>query len=175
MSAKLNFLFRLSHSKRNFILLWGCFFLAALSYPIEAQIEKKPSEKDSRNAEDLREDDQRIKEQRERIKKGQSPVPLPLRYAGKRRNELIFYDIEGQQIYYRYRKDRFDDLAEKKLPLLVKGQTYRVRGLFLGLSFQNIFIPKDASQFQTKLNDSNAILVFQFQSAESLLGERILF
>ena len=170
MSHKLSFLlFRLG-PKARLAISCGCIIFSTLSYSLAAQTEKKPYDGD------LREGDRRIKDQREKIKTGQQPfAALRLRYAGKRKNDLVFYDLDGQSIYYRYRMDRFDDLAEKKLPLLTKGQAYRVRGLFLGLSFQNIFIAKNSPQFQAKLKDRNAILVFQFQSAEALLGERILF
>ena len=165
------------------LLLFGsCFFVSTLFYStsisIEAQTEKGGYDRSLGKLGDLREDDERIKKQREKIEQGQLPplVTLRLRYAGKRKNDLIFYDLEGEEIYYRYRKDRFDDLAEKKLPLLVKGQAYRVRGPFIGLSFQNIFIAKsmDTDLFQARLRDRKAILIFQFQSAKALLPARLL-
>ena len=170
MSHKLSFpIFRLGPQGRRAISC-GYIIFSILSGSLTAQTEKKPYDGD------LREEDRRIKEQREKIKTGQQPyAALRLRYAGKKKNDLVFYDLDGQSIYYRYRMDRFDDLSEKKLPLLTEGQAYRVRGIFLGLSFQNIFIAKNTSQFQAKLKDRNAILLFQFQSAEALLGERILF
>ena len=124
---------------------------------------------------EIKEKDPRVKEQRKKIEEGQAPFPfLSLRYKGKHANYLVFYDLGGEDIYYRYRIDMFDDLAEKRLPPLTRGQAYEVKGSFLGLSLQNVFIPRDAKQFKDKLRHPRAILVFQFQSLRPLALEKLL-
>lgn len=154
------------------VFFYGSVFFSIFSYSLFAQVQEKSYDE---SWEDWKENAFRIKDQRERISKGQALPFLILRYTGKKKNKLAFYDLEGRESYYRYRRDRFDKLAEKKLPPLIKGEVYRVSGAFLGLSFQNVFISKNSPQFQEKIKNPDAVLVFQFQSAKVFLGRRTLF
>ena len=166
--------------KKGKCLLFFLFlFFIPLSFSVgEGWPEKKSDSHKEGNLErrgDLKESDPRIKEQWERVKKGERPMKtLPLRYSRKRGNYLVFYDLEGEIIYYRYRVDTFDELAERRLPLLLEGQAYEVQGFLLGLLSKTVFIPKNADKFKRKLEHSKAILVFQFESARSLAPKKLI-
>lgn len=125
---------------------------------------------------DITEDDPRVDEVRANIVEGQAPPQsLKLRYGGARGNYVSFYDIEGRVIYYRYREDRFDRRAERKIRGLVEGQAYRVEGGLRGLLADEKFIARTDAVFPQLLPDEDSILVFEFEGAYPLRIDQILF
>ena len=125
---------------------------------------------------DIREKDPRVKDIRALIRKGNAaPGAIRLRYSGRRGNYAAFYDLEGKNIYYRFRDDRFDRRALRKLAHVIRGQAYLVRGPFLGVILRRKFFPTNAPEYPKALADRNSILVFDFQGARPLRLEQILF
>jgi len=124
---------------------------------------------------DIREDDLRVHEIKANIAAGNTPADLRLRYSRPVGDYLAFYDLEGQEIYYQYREDRFDRRADKIRDSLFPGQAYRVSGNFLGLSLAAEFIPRTDARFSGLLLQSQAVLTYRFGSAEPLRLEQILF
>ena len=105
------------------------------------------------------------------------PIPkdLTLLYSEKKGNYLIFYDIEGRNAYYRYRRDRFDEQTEKKIPKpLIKGQSYRIKGMLEGLLYKGKLLKKDSKIFIEKLESTDSLLIFRFISAIPRYMENLL-
>ena len=89
----------------------------------------EPAQSPERYTGDIRQSDPRAAEILAALREGtQPPTELRLRYSGTRGDYLAFYDIEGRDIMYRYREDRFDRRAEKRIQDLIAGQAYRVSG-----------------------------------------------
>ncbi|MCB1141807.1 MAG: hypothetical protein H7A24_05855 [Leptospiraceae bacterium] len=65
-------------------------------------------------------------------KKGEFPQEWKLIFRDKDEDYLIFYDIEGAEIYFKYRRDKFDREAVYRIDGLFPGQAYRVRGQLIG-------------------------------------------
>lgn len=117
----------------------------------------------------LRESDLRLRDLRRLLKEGK-PVPeeLHLKYRGTQGNFAVFYDLEGKEALYRYRRDAFDDLAERKLRDLRSGQAYRMRGEFAGMMDEGMIHPPGSDRFAALLASQHGQPVFIFGSAESI-------
>ncbi len=131
---------------------------------------------------DIRERDPREKEIKKDIIAGKAPPEfIRLRYSGTRGDFAAFYDLVGRAVYFRYRKDRFDDLGAKKIRTLVKGEAYAVHGTYLGVQYQKEFIsvnerdPKKRAAYNRLLREKSSILVFNFTKAVPLRLEQIIF
>ena len=125
---------------------------------------------------DIREKDPREAEiKRDIAGGGVPPASIRLRYSGTREDYLAFYDLTGRKIYYRYREDRFDDRAKKKIRNLIPGQAYKVAGPFLGVVLAGKFIARGASDYADALAQKQSILVFEYKSAFPLRMEQIIF
>ncbi len=62
------------------------------------------------------------------------PEQLKLFYKKTYSDYAVFYDRNGDEVYYRYRRNKFDSEAEKKLTGLFSGQSYRVNGEYAGVA-----------------------------------------
>lgn len=62
------------------------------------------------------------------------PTELKLFYKKTYSDYAIFYDRNGDEAYYRYRRNKFDSDGEKRLTGLFSGQSYRVKGEFAGVA-----------------------------------------
>jgi hypothetical protein len=123
---------------------------------------------------DIRESDLRRRELVEKVKKGEIPAAIKLRFSRKESDFLVFYDIEGRSIYYRYREDRFDTDAEKRVADLIPGEAYEVTGPFLGMYYASMMHSSDHPKYKEMLNNADAIPAFLFKSARPLRIEQIL-
>ncbi len=125
---------------------------------------------------DIRETDARVKEIKAALARGQTaPAELRLRYSGTRGDYLAFYDMDGEEIYYRYREDRFDREAEERIADLIAGQAYLVAGDFLGLLLKNKLVPPGNASFRTDIMDADSIPAYEYRSARPLRIDQILF
>ena len=126
---------------------------------------------------DIREDDLRVKDLRASLLSGGQNLPaaLRLRYSGPRGDYLAFYDLAGIDVYFRYREDRFDRRAEKKLRDLIAGQAYSVQGRFRGVIHDGVFYEQGAAEFPENLASPGSILAFEFVAATPLRLDQILY
>lgn len=125
---------------------------------------------------DIRENDPRLSEIRAALVAGQpAPTSIKLRYSGTRGDYLAFFDIEGREAFFRYREDRFDRRAERRIAGLIAGQAYVVDGAFLGLLQGGQFTALSDAEFRTRLSAAEATLVFGFTGARPLRVDQLLF
>lgn len=125
---------------------------------------------------DIRESDPRLEEIKKALAAGQSaPASLRLRYAGPRGDFLAFYDLEGREILYQFRDDRFDDRGDAALQSLVAGQAYEVSGNFLGVFFKNHLARTGDADYSAALLVPDSTIVYRFQGVVPLRLEQILF
>ena len=119
----------------------------------------------------LIESDIRASNIRKQLKNNRSNIPKELRLRYERRTTyyLIFYDLAGEAIYFRYRKDRFDDLALKRLPSFIKGQAYLLKATFIGILWENQVIMLNEIEGEIK----QGVLLFEFQKADAVIWERL--
>ena len=124
----------------------------------------------------LRESDMRLFQFRDALKE-QKPLPdfLYLRYRGREWNHVVFYDLDGREALFRYRTDRFDDLAERKISDLLPGQVYRLAVRFLGLVERRIVYPPGTPDFHRLLDSDAGRPVFEFLSAKPRQPDFIIY
>ncbi len=119
-----------------------------------------------------------LKNLRQDIQKNMSLTTkkVSLRYLGKKDNYLVFYDHSGNTAYFRYREDRFADLAEKRLPSLIKGELFLLEVQLLGIDLDGVFVHRATEEkvFKDLIKKSNSIIVFSFISAKNLLLEKVI-
>ncbi len=154
-----------------------CIFLLPI-FPLQAQQDYNSN---------IKQEEPRIKDVRLNLSKDLPPFPkngLLLFYSRQSdANYLVFYDRDGQELYFRYREDRFDRDAEKKLPFLRKGQAYRLKspGTLLGILLGPFFGPTASKKFfpvqqhKPHLSNTQATLVFQFEGATDTSLDQLLF
>jgi hypothetical protein len=125
---------------------------------------------------DIRETDPRAEEIRARVAGGAAaPAEIRLRYSGKRGDFLAFYDIEGREIHFRYREDRFDRRAERRVADLIEGQAYRVKGRYAGVLLNSQWIAVGAPEYAAAIQDPDCVLAYEYESAYPLRADQILF
>ncbi len=176
------------HLSSLFLTLLSCFLFLLL--PFHASIIKKTGQKNGSTflrgnpypngkqaySGKIKEKELRLSQLQTMIKLKQ-PIPkdITLLYSRKKGNYLIFYDIEGRNAYYRYRRDRFDKQAEKKIPkFLIKGQSYQIKGILEGLLYKGKLLKKDSKMFIEKLESTDSLLIFRFISAIPRYIEKLL-
>ncbi len=116
--------------------------------------------------------------------KGSFPEELLLIYRGKEGDYVIFYDLDGKEALFQFRRNRFDLEAEKKLTGLFEGQVYRVKGIFKGmlvyynpLSKKNYFPPEFVQQKEVEpelIKEKNNKPVFWLKAFESTALDQVI-
>ncbi len=66
-------------------------------------------------------------------KESNFPNDWKLFYKGKDSDYVVFYDLDGQEVYFKYRRDHLDREAENTIVGLFVGQAYRIKGRFFGI------------------------------------------
>lgn len=123
----------------------------------------------------LRESDLRLGDLRRMLKEGKPlPEELRLRFRGTQGNYAVFYDLEGREALYRYRRDPFDDLGARKLRDLRPGQAYRLRGEFVGFMDEGMVQSPGSERFAAVVASVRGQPVFLFGSAENVQPEYLI-
>lgn len=130
---------------------------------------------DEKFAGDIREQDLRVSEILNGLRDGQAaPTTIRLRYSGTRGDYLAFYDYVGREIYYRYRRNRFDDRAERKIQWLIAGQAYAVQGDYTGIMSVGVFYSRNDDRYREILGEPDIMPVYNYQGAQPLRLEQII-
>ena len=125
---------------------------------------------------DIKQSDLRISQLREQLAAGRpAPAQLRLRFSRLELDYAVFYDLDGLEIYFQYREDRWDRRAERKVRHLVAGQAYAVQGSWKGVYADQKLQTQNQHDFADILKNSNNPLVFAFEEARALRMEQILF
>ncbi len=117
-------------------------------------------------------------------KEGTFPEDWKLFFKNKESDYIIFYDLDGTEILFKYRKDYLDREAEKKTVGLFVGQAYRIRGKMIGIILyynENekksylppIFVNNQEASDENKKSPKNK-LVYQFISFDSTALDEVL-
>ncbi|EMY62438.1 LIC_11959 family protein [Leptospira terpstrae] len=97
------------------------------------------SEEDGRYTGPLPRSEKRILDGKSEFQKsGIFPLEWKLFYKGKQGDFVVFYDLNGDEIHYRYRRNKFDLDAEFFVKDLFPGNPYRVKGEWIGYYFYSI-------------------------------------
>ena len=112
------------------------------------------------------------------------PETFRLFYKGKQGDYVVFYDLNGHDVFFRYRRNKFDYEAEKIILPLTEGSPFEIRGEFLGMlvySIQNnklipvpTFKPANKLSLEEK-KDAHNIPVFKLVDFNSLVAEGVIF
>lgn len=98
--------------------------------------------------------------------------------------EIVFYDLEGYEIYFQYRKTKFDHEAADKLHPLFPGRIYEVKGKYKGVitvSAPNQFRKKIITTLKLKnvtvedLKDRANIWYYDLVSFQERSSNQLLF
>lgn len=128
------------------------------------------------------------------------PKELKLYYKKTYSDYAVFYDRNGDEVYYRYRKNKFDSESEKLLTGLFSGQSYRVNGEFAGvarfidavngnlLPYPVFYLKEQSDRWWsydmvdkydvitlTHLQDRNTIPVYRLVSFESTGADELIY
>ncbi|EMM80208.1 hypothetical protein LEP1GSC037_5023 [Leptospira interrogans str. 2006001854] len=94
-------------------------------------------------------------------------------------NYAIFYDWNGETVYYKYRINKFDKSKLKQVRKLSEGAAYEVNGLWEGLIvFQVSTVPlfKKASEISLEeKKEKSSIPVFDLVEFKELSLDEILY
>lgn len=124
---------------------------------------------------EITEKDLRRKDLLELIRRKEIPASLKLRYSRTESDFVVFYDIEGRDIYFRYREDRFDTEAASKIAMLAPGRAYEVTGTFSGMMQYSVLYSAENPRFSDMLAAPDAVPVFLYRAARPLQIDQILF
>jgi len=114
------------------------------------------------------------------------PETIKLFYKGKKDDYAVFYDWNGHEAYYRYRRNKFDHEAEEKIAPLLEGGAYEITGKFIGMLIHvkqgeskinpiSKFIPEsDKLSIEEKRNKEN-IPVFTLKSFRTLELDQLIY
>lgn len=116
---------------------------------------------------------------------GSFPEEFLLIYRGREGDYAVFYDLDGKEALFQFRRNHFDLDAEKKLIGLFEGQVYKVRGSFKGILVyynplvkKNYFPPEfiDKKEADPELiKEKNNKPVFWLKSFESTAFDQVIY
>lgn len=151
---------------------------------------------------DISKSEKRIKEYKNEAKGLEINLPeqLKLFFKELKADYAIFYDWNGEEVYYRYRRNKFDFESEKKTIGLFQGQSYRIKGIFMGIaSFKDLdtklmlhspqfYLKPDPENFwsfdriesfdlvkEENLKDKHSILIFKLISFETTAIDELIY
>ncbi len=151
---------------------------------------------------DISKSEKRIREYKNETKGLDIILPEQLRLFFKelKGDYAIFYDWNGEEVYYRYRKNEFDFESEKKTIGLFQGQSYKIKGTFQGIaSFKDLetkmilhspqfYLKPDPENFwsfdriesfdlvkEENLKDRHSILIFKLLSFETTSIDELIY
>lgn len=101
----------------------------------------------------------------------------------------VFYDLKGNEAFFKYRKDKFDYDASERVSGLFKGQAYIIKGKFIGIlnyrdkdKFKLIsprFISIDNPEFSRVVSDKESLIsiapAFELEEYKTTVLEEIIY
>jgi hypothetical protein len=131
---------------------------------------------------DLQTSEPRIRDFKEQ---GSFPEQMRFYFKAKEGDYIIFYDLDGNEALFQYRRNRFDYESERKLVGLFSGQTYIVKGswkamlVYFDPSTKKHFFPPELNSKDELtpeiLRDPQNKPVFQLDSFESTALEQVIY
>lgn len=128
---------------------------------------------------DITEQDLRVRELLQMVKANEAlPQEYRLYFSRRETLHLVFYDIEGKELRFQYRKDRWETDELKKVRFLIPGAAYAVSGDLKGLVMDDRTVPLTDEEFNQVLENRSMeefFLLFEFESAVPLRKDQILY
>jgi hypothetical protein len=88
---------------------------------------------------------------------------------------LVFYDLDGREIWFRFRDIRWDDRGDRILKKVIPGDAYIISGDYLGLIHKGRLIRKENQKYKDILKDADSMAVFKYTESRQISPEYILY
>ncbi|MCW7473405.1 LIC_11959 family protein [Leptospira levettii] len=117
-------------------------------------------------------------------KTGIFPLEWKLYFKGKQGDFVVFYDLNGDEIHFRYRRNKFDLDAEFFVKDLFIGNPYLVKGEWIGYYYyavdergkrSSLPTPKKLPGEKNEFIDKQSIPIFQFQTYQEIRTDDLLY
>ncbi|MCW7504843.1 hypothetical protein ND855_11975 [Leptospira sp. 1 VSF14] len=117
-------------------------------------------------------------------KTGVFPLEWKLYFKGKQGDFVVFYDLNGDEIHFRYRRNKFDLDAEFFVKDLFIGNPYLVKGEWIGYYFyavdergkrSSLPTPKKLPGEKNEFIDKQSIPIFQLQTYQEIRTDDLLY
>ncbi|WP_411821871.1 LIC_11959 family protein [Leptospira sp. 'Mane'] len=118
------------------------------------------------------------------LKTNDFPAEWKLYYKGKEGDFVVFYDWNGHEIHYQYRRNKFDLDGETFVKDLFPGNPYRVTGVWTGYYYfgfdargkrkafhEKKILPANREEFA----DVHTIPVFKLIKYEEIFSDELLY
>lgn len=116
--------------------------------------------------------------------KGQFPVDWKLYFKTKEGDFAVFYDWNGHEMHFRFRRNKFDEDGDYFARDLIAGNPYQVKGEWIGYyyypqdsrgkrkaTYEFKKLPANANEF----TDPNSVPVFKLLGYTEMISEQILY
>ncbi|MCZ8344376.1 MAG: hypothetical protein O9301_15185 [Leptospira sp.] len=112
------------------------------------------------------------------------PTEWKLFFKAKQGDYVVFYDLNGDEIHFRYRRNKFDLDAEEFVKDLFFGNPYRVLGEWTGYYFYQkdergkrspLAIPKKNPAVKEEFLDRQTIPIFKLLEYSEIRTDEVLF
>jgi hypothetical protein len=128
---------------------------------------------------DITEQDMRVREVIRDIRENE-PLPESFKLFFSRREtlHLVFYDLEGNEMRFQYRPDRWEVAPLEEVKFLIPGSAYLVKGTLRGLQKDNQTVPVADQRFVEIIEKAaleTYFLVFDYEEAIPLRTDQILY
>ena len=120
----------------------------------------------------------------ELAKTNQFPTEWKLYYKGKEGDFVVFYDWNGHEIHYQYRRNKFDLDGEEFVKDLFPGNPYRVTGVWMGYYYFGFDARGKRKAFHEKkvlpankeeFTDIHTIPIFKLTKYEEIFSDELLY
>ncbi|MGJ4732741.1 LIC_11959 family protein [Leptospira levettii] len=117
-------------------------------------------------------------------KTGIFPLEWKLYFKGKQGDFVVFYDLNGDEIHFRYRRNKFDLDAEFFVKDLFIGNPYLVKGEWIGYYYyavdergkrSSLPTPKKLPGEKNEFIDKQSIPIFQLQTYQEIRTDDLLY
>ncbi|MDF3819293.1 hypothetical protein P3G55_05250 [Leptospira sp. 96542] len=118
------------------------------------------------------------------VKTGQFPNEWKLFFKAKEGDFAVFYDLNGDEFHYRYRRNKFDLDGEWFVKDLIVGNPYIVSGEWIGYYFyalderkkrSSFALPKKLPAEPTEFSDKQSIPIFKLVFYKEILTDELLY
>jgi hypothetical protein len=115
---------------------------------------------------------------------GNFPTEWKLYFKTKQGDYVVFYDLNGDEIHFRYRRNKFDLDGEDFVKDLFSGNPYRVKGDWIGYYFYQrdargqrspLAIPKKNPAIKEEFLDKQTIPIFKLLEYTEIRTNEMLF